>query len=530
MSSQHSFSIPELELAWKRTKQDRPERCFVVHPHLHSWIETDLNGWLNKIIDKLSSDYIPLDSQICHSPKVGWMVRPGSVVDIVDETVFNALIGYHHDKIFQAVSWSQGDPDIAYQFQKDPRELKWIRADFLVWKEWREKSLLKLSDGVQFVLVADIAGFYENIDLHRLRSDLKSFNFEETKIELTMKFLKRWAQPRGKGIPQGISASDILAKIYMTPVDQALRNVGFSHLRYVDDIRIFCKDILEAKKALLFLSELLRNRGLNLQSSKTKILRIDQAKNEIDGITPVITSINDQLTKDFIQTYSLENDYISLSEIEKIFESNPESPPPQILEKAFSDHFSSPSDGNFDKSLFHYLLNRLGKVKSLVAVSYCLGALEHRPDETIQVLRYLGKFPLTEDQITIILRYMASKEAIYDYQLYHLVKWFFEIEIFPDQLLQLCRNWAYDRNKATWLRTYCVSVVGAAGDISDLEKLEASYNTLTTELEKAEYITAVKRMETGRRNAFYGRVQADGDLVQRAIKVAKSTNGEDKKI
>jgi hypothetical protein len=59
----------------------------------------------------------------------------------------------------------------------------------------------------------------------------------------------------------------------------------------VDDIRIFCKTNLEAKRSLLKLNELVRRRGLNLQTAKTKILRADEAEHEIDGISPLIQSI-----------------------------------------------------------------------------------------------------------------------------------------------------------------------------------------------------------------------------------------------
>ena len=77
----------------------------------------------------------------------------------------------------------------------------------------------------------------------------------EEAAKLLSACLNRWAEPRGKGIPQGRrSASDILAKLYLDSIDHNLRNEGFSHLRYVDDIRIFCGDIREAKRAVLKLS------------------------------------------------------------------------------------------------------------------------------------------------------------------------------------------------------------------------------------------------------------------------------------
>src|SRR5205814_4488384 len=160
------------------------------------------------------------------------------VLDLADEVVFNALIGHFLPHIWQAIRWSQGDPDIAYQLKPPVSNPAWISSGFRVWREWRQRSLDKLKKGIQFVVFADIAGFYENIDLPRLRSDLAALGVDQTLLdEVLMPSLNRWSHPRGKGIPQGYSASDILAKIYIAPVDRGLRNAGFTHLRYVDDMR-----------------------------------------------------------------------------------------------------------------------------------------------------------------------------------------------------------------------------------------------------------------------------------------------------
>jgi hypothetical protein len=51
----------------------------------------------------------------------------------------------------------------------------------------------------------------------------------------------------------------------------------------------------------------------------------------------------------------------------------------------------------------------------------------------------LGTFTLAPDVIEVILKYVASKEAIYDYQLYQLVRWFYGQQIFPKQLIKLVR-------------------------------------------------------------------------------------------
>ena len=48
--------------------------------------------------------------------------------------------------------------------------------------------------------------------------------------------------------------------------------------------------------------------------------------------------------------------------------------------------------------------------------------------------------------------------------------------------------------------------------------------TAATEVEKADYVAALRRMEPGRRNSFYSRVQNDGELIRRAVKLAKDAN------
>ena len=229
-------------------------------------------------------------------------------MDLADETVFNALVGDFHSQIYSAIEWSQGDPDIAYQLREATGTSEWLRIGFKVWKEWREKSLETLDAGVRFVAVADVAAFYENIDLGRLSSDLRACAVDQENLKLLIDLLRQWAHPRAKGIPQGFSGADILAKLYMNEVDQGLRNAGFRHLRYVDDIRIFCSTRLEARRALLTLNGLIRNRGLNLQSAKTKIVRVDEARKLIDGVTPIIEKVHEnwlEEVRDLVQELGL---------------------------------------------------------------------------------------------------------------------------------------------------------------------------------------------------------------------------------
>jgi hypothetical protein len=89
--------------------------------------------------------------------------------------------------VWKALGGFQGDPDIAYQFQREPEKVEWIRSGFLVSKQWREKSLKKLTKSTRFVLFTDISGFYENIDLPRLNSDLRAIGVEEEALRVLMR-------------------------------------------------------------------------------------------------------------------------------------------------------------------------------------------------------------------------------------------------------------------------------------------------------------------------------------------------------
>ena len=488
---------------------------------LIEWLELDLEGWFSSIRRQLEKGFIPHPSLTCSAPKPGWLVRPGTVLDVRDEVILNAIIATLHTAAYGLLGSFQGDPDIAYQLQRQDNVKEWIFTGYRVWQEWRTKSLVKLT-GTQFVVFADIAGFYENIDLQRLRNDLNLLSVDSVFLDLLMTLLNRWSQPRGKGIPQGYSASDILAKIYLNSVDRGLQNEGFVHLRYVDDIRIFCRTKLEAKRGLLRLNELVRRRGLNLQSAKTKIVRADEALHEIDGVSPLIRSVQAEMLLELKETFPGLGPYINVTEIERKFGAEPNAPAPEILEQTFSDHFGQ-AEGGFNKTLLHYLLTRLGKVRSKVAVTYAIELIQQRPDETAASLRYLNDVGASSADEQIIIVYISSAEAIYDYQLYQILAWFYDRTSFPPGLIKLCRAWSFDKNRDLWLRTVARSILGKAGDQSDLESIESSYESFNTDLERADIINALSCMENGRRNSFYGRVSLDNDLVARATRLVKAS-------
>lgn len=517
-------TMDELRVAWLRTKADHDSRRFTDHPHLLSWVDLATDDWLAELRAELLSGYAPRPSQICWSPKPDSLLRPGALLEITDEVVYNLLVGRFLPGLHACLPEFQGDPDVAYPLATKPGETRWIESGFKVWDQWRKRSLGKLGDA-SYMLVADITGFYDNVDIRTLASDLKGIGATEADVTLLAVCIQTWAHPRGKGIPQGYSASDLLAKLYLHGVDRSLRNEGFVHLRYVDDFRLFLGSQRDGRRAVARLTELLHRRGLSAQSAKTKILTKIEALAFVDGITPTIRDISGKLMEEIVEALGIDDDYLPLWEISEILESR-EGPPPEVLERAFQEYFSAAGDIKFDKSLFHYLLNQLGKVGSTIAVEFCLNALRARPEETSFILRYFSRCEKAAGQLGTVTQYMGSNDAIYDYQLYQVVRWFFQERIRSDHVLALCRVWAHDQNRPVWLRSYCMAYIGRYGDRSDLEDLEAMYSRLGTPLERADAIAALRDMELTRRNAFYRYAEAEGGLVGRAVAAAKRSRSD----
>lgn len=523
MSQELADSL-NFELAWARLKFDHPDRCFLSNPFLLELIELNLPDWLESVRRRVAEGYVPSSCFIVQAPKGNWQVRPGASLRPEDEIVFNALLGRYLPNIYEALRESQGDPDVAYQLSRGTNRREWVFRGFPVWTQFRQKSKERLVRGSRYVLFADISAFYENVDLGRLASDIRRLGFDAESATLLSDCLNRWAQPRGKGIPQGYTAADILAKVYLAAVDRNLRNEGFDHLRYVDDVRVFCGTFHEAQRALLLLTELLRVRGLNIQSAKTFIHEAEQASLEIDGVGPVIANIHNELVEDLRN--EIAGSYGTISDLERIVEENPENPPTEVLERAFNQFFLLDPVAGFDKSLFHFLLTRLGTVHSRLAVEYCLNALRLYPEETEAITRYFEKVGLFDAEHERIAEFLNSESSLYDYQAYLLLKFYFDIAITYPGIIAICRRYIRDLAKPHWLRAYAAALVSATHDAADMEFFEAQYGALRDDIERATCICCSGGMETRRRNEFLGRVRRDGDLEARACRWVRAQDGQ----
>jgi len=505
----------DTEKAFKLVENDLLKSVFVKYPFEKQIVTENKVTWLLRIKEHIeSSNYTPGVCEIAEVPKGKGAVRPGSILTIRDMVAYTAIVDATYDKLHQELSWSQGIKDFAYSLATDENAGLWFKGSFSGWERFRQKSLELLEENTTYVVITDITGFYENIDHSILFSDLRQLNVASEVINEVRKCLKKWSPTETKGIPQGISASHLLAKLYLNSADRELSDLGYRHTRYSDDFRIFCTDYTEAKRSLIDLSRILRQRGLNLQSAKSRIVRADIVKPEFGSSAEIIENIVDEMSQPIVEPspYPWEDDHEeAVPTVDQI----------KAVKRGFANYFAFADENTFDKSLFHYLLNQLGLASDNHAASYCLAIFEKHPEETTSMLKYFERLNAPEEVIDGLLAFMESPVAVYDYQNFLILEWFSRLSIRTDRLLEKCRNGAFDNNKPEYYRVICRKILAEHGTNTDIERIKRAYTSAVSDLEACAIICCMKRMESGRRNVFIAQVQGVGEYHRIAGVIAK---------
>ena len=140
-----------------------------------------------------------------------------------------------------------------------------------------EQALRLHEEGFEFVLDADIKGFFDNLS-HSVIMQAVAANVADGNIlRLIQRFLTSGVmesgvfKPTTVGTPQGGVISPLLANIVLNHLDWQLEQAGFRHVRYADDFVVLCQSKLQAEEALALVTHTLSELGLQLSPEKTQI-------------------------------------------------------------------------------------------------------------------------------------------------------------------------------------------------------------------------------------------------------------------
>ncbi len=126
-----------------------------------------------------------------------------------------------------------------------------------------------------YFLKVDIRGFYDNIDQNILLKKIKKRIRKKEIVDLIKKAIEnvthsgtRDIQDKNeRGVPQGISISNILANIYLNDVDKSYGKSDLRYFRYVDDVLILCNE-KKSKEIFKSIQRNLHKLGLEINEKK----------------------------------------------------------------------------------------------------------------------------------------------------------------------------------------------------------------------------------------------------------------------
>lgn len=230
----------------------------------------------------LSGDYAPQKTQRILIEKSKGLCRQIVIPSVRDAIVLQCLSDALYSEIKGKAPTSKAffEPK-DHKFSSPPSGY----GTFAAWLNF-QKELFEFSKARKFIVVTDIANYYDSISYVHLRNAISSISgVEECVIDMLIYVLADllWQPdytPRIEvGLPQiNLDAPRLLAHCFLYELDAYLASdPGRDFVRYMDDIDIGVDTIVDAKRALKTVDLVLQTKQVRLNSGKTVILTRSEA-------------------------------------------------------------------------------------------------------------------------------------------------------------------------------------------------------------------------------------------------------------
>lgn len=487
-----------LEIALKRLKQDLRDDWFPDFLEFRDLFE-------NKIyfLDQLkkyseSKDlYEPSPALHFDIPKPGYTIRYSSETNIIDRLIYQACVDFiapEMDKIHSGAIYSHrvnSDWSNKYLFKYAVDEWNKFLSDTKIELDKEENEVL---------LITDLSNYYESISIKDLITTL-NFQIENLKIDPERKkdfkkissqlhkLLYNWCQPDTKrGIPQNRDASSFLSNIFLNPVDDIMLKSGYKYFRYMDDIRIVCKNKFEGRKALKLLVRELRKKGLNVNSKKTEILDLNNSEQR--------PRANEALQKSDKQIDQIEN-LLKSKQARGV-----QIAVPMLRTKTIS---LIESGGTLERH-FRFCVNRLERLvripelKSKLELDEITNAiiseLINQPWSTDSFARYLISVPLTENQLELIVSILLDdNKNIYEWQEYHIWRILINRNYKSSRLLEKARKNLIQRATDIPIIGGSILYLCAIGDGNDRKQIADTFHNFNNFFAQRIALIGIKNLD-----------------------------------
>lgn len=121
-------------------------------------------------------------------------------------------------------------------------------------------------------LMVDVRDCYGSISAPAVGTALAQLGCLGPQVTAVVRVLERLAARGVRGLPIGPEPSAVLANAVLLPIDRALRERGWPHLRWVDDVIVFTDGPNAAAEALERFTASVEALGLAVATAKTRVI------------------------------------------------------------------------------------------------------------------------------------------------------------------------------------------------------------------------------------------------------------------
>ena len=433
-------------------------------------------------------------------PKSNFVIRHAICMHPIDRIIYNYIV----HRLIPFIEPKVSKARYSHRVEKKNFKRKYIFGKRWIknWLDFRNdiKAFFEENKEFNYLVSTDIAGYFEYIHLVDFRKQIIELcpkGSERDIIDLLYKFLKNFSPSHSgvsdSGIPQNYDSSSYLTSAFLDFLDKDLERNGYNLFRYVDDIKVACRDMKEARKVIIHIIRSLRRYNLNLSTIKTEIWHKKSLEFK-------------DFTQEFPEILDLANKAVNERKIDQINEYLP------ILIKDIKELTKSRKK-DFNERLFRayiwrivkfYWFKEINKVNLKSIGKKCLAFMEIYPGRSDTFLKFLlleKDYKYVQDGILKIM-----KDCVYPWQEMHM--WSLLIKaskIKNDELFVLARDRVRDTNPYfEAARNYAILFLGKHGDYQYRQNIQSLYNQTQSFFTKRCILIAIQ--EYSEKMQIYNRI------------------------
>lgn len=250
----------DLDMAALRLKSDLRDDWFPDPVRYADLLTTE------SVSRQFKDGYAPQSALEVNVPKSGFTLRYSLEQCISDRIAYQAIVDTL-DHLDGALA-----PQVYGYRVRRGRGAQMFLPKVQLWLDFNSEVRVRARDCSGVLLATDVQNFFEGIRHAELLADIERLGkVTLAQRRLLQRMLSAWSRYDGFALPQNRDASSFLANIYLQQTDADMLDKGYEYFRYMDDIRVVCKDRFAARRALFDLIGSLRHRHLNVNASKTMI-------------------------------------------------------------------------------------------------------------------------------------------------------------------------------------------------------------------------------------------------------------------